>query len=49
MGMQQSPKLSMAMCSEHLGQELPLVPGPLRLNPLVSPRHALDLVWEAQL
>lgn len=37
MDVQQSPKVSMTMCSAHLGQELPLMPGPLRLTPLVSP------------
>lgn len=48
MGVQQSPKSPTAMCSEHLGQELPVVPGPLTLNPSVCLRYALDLVWEAQ-
>ena len=37
MDVQQSPKVSMTMCSAHLGQELPLMPGPLRLTPPVSP------------
>lgn len=48
MGAQQSPKAPSAMCSEHLGQELPVVPGPLTQSPPVSLRYALDLVWEAQ-
>lgn len=37
MDVQQSPKVSMTMCSAHLGQELPLMPRPLRLTPPVSP------------
>lgn len=37
MGAQQSPKTSMTMCSEHLGQELSLVPGPLSWNPPIFP------------
>lgn len=42
---QQQPPASMAMCSDPLGQELPLAFG--FQDSSVSPRHTLNLAWEA--